>query len=151
MSRIRPYAMTTLFVAAAFGVRLLFSPALGERSPLIAFTLAVLAAAARYGSGPALYATVLSAVLGIWAFIEPDYLFAPLPIDAWANVGAFLASSAGILLITENLRRSREETLQSLDALQGERERLRAVLESTTDSVFLLDRFWRFAYLYPRA
>ncbi len=151
VSLLRPYALATLYVAAAFAVRLLAAPALGERSPLIVFTLAVLLAAARHGVGPGLLATLLSTFVGGWAFIGAPYGFTGLPLDAWANVSVFLASSAGILVIADRLRRSREDASRAIEALREERARLGGILESTTDSVFLLDRDWRFVFLNQRA
>ena len=103
----RPYLLTAVLVLAAFVARLLLDPLLQGRSPFLLFTLAVLAAAARYGPRSGILATLLSAALGTWAFLPPRRSFGPFALDEWANLVAFVITSFAIILLARKLLEAR--------------------------------------------
>src|SRR5215472_18099997 len=70
------YGFAVLVVLAATGVRLAFNAVVGVYAPTVLFGLAVIAAAWFGGRGPGLAATALSALSGVWFFVEPPYSFA---------------------------------------------------------------------------
>jgi len=140
------YAEAALYVALAFTARLMLDPALQDRSPLLFFTLPVLAAAARHGVGPGAFATLLGAGAGVWAFMGPHFSFGLLSVDEWANVGSFFATSAGIVYIAERLRRARAAEATTAEAaeetaaqLRGSEERYRAIVETAVDAIVVID------------
>ena len=75
MARLRSYSLAALAVAAAFAIRWALTPVLGAELPFITLFFAVFFAAWQGGLGPAVAATLLSAVLALFAFIPPRYAF----------------------------------------------------------------------------
>lgn len=77
-------------------VRFELDSLLGDDSPLLLYTLAMMAAGAMGGWKPGLLATVLSAVVGTTLFIEPksDWL---LPVEASDQVRILLFLTIGVL------------------------------------------------------
>jgi len=75
-SAARRYGTAILCVTFMLVVRLAFGPLMGSNSPLLAFTLAILAARRFGGLGPCLLATALSILCGLFFFIEPRFSFA---------------------------------------------------------------------------
>ena len=73
MARLRSYIFTVAAVTAAFLIRWLLTPVLGTELPFITFFFAVFFAAWLGGLGPAIVATLLSALLALFAFIQPIY------------------------------------------------------------------------------
>ncbi len=74
-SKSSQYFVAIAATAVAFTARFLLEPVLGDVAPLLVFTLSVVVAAWYGGLGPGLLATALSALLGIYFFIEPIYSF----------------------------------------------------------------------------
>jgi len=82
---------------AALVARLVVDPLIGDAAPYTLFILAVLFAAVRLGTGPAVLTTVLSAIVATGLFVPPR--------DAWVLTQerityaiAFCAISAGAVL-----------------------------------------------------
>ena len=97
-----------MLIAAAFTIRTLLDPLLGDRSPFLFFAVAVLFAGARFGVKVGLIVTVLSTVVGRWAFLAPRHSFGQMTSDEWTNVSAFIVTSLAMLIFTNQLVRSRE-------------------------------------------
>src|SRR3982750_4265140 len=68
-----PYLVAAGAVVVMAVVRWLLAPLLGGQLPFTTFVVAVLVAAWYGGRGPALVATGLSALLGLFLFIPPTY------------------------------------------------------------------------------
>lgn len=73
--RLVPYVIALIGVLLAAAARYLLGPILGGLIPVVVFTLPVVATAIFGGFGPAIFATVLSAVAANYLFIEPRYSF----------------------------------------------------------------------------
>jgi PAS domain S-box-containing protein len=119
------YLAAVVLVAAAALVRLGFLQALGTRATYVTFYPAVMLAAL-YGGLPAgLLATVLSAGLAAYFWIEPPGLAIQDPGD-WLAMAIFLGSGTMISAVTEAMHRAqaraREAELQAGWAAAGRRE-----------------------------
>ncbi|HZN99482.1 MAG TPA: PAS domain S-box protein [Gemmatimonadales bacterium] len=68
-----PYLLAGAAVLVMAAARWLVAPVLGEQLPFTTFLIAVLVAAWFGGLGPAVFATALGAVLGMFLFIPPIY------------------------------------------------------------------------------
>ena len=112
-----PYLSAIAVVIAAFTVRLALDPLLQERSPFLAFAVAIIITAGRYGTGPGLVAAILSFGLAMFAFIAPGDLFT-LSIDQVTNVGLFLFASVAMLLFAAHMKKSNERSIQLQAELQ---------------------------------
>jgi two-component system sensor histidine kinase KdpD len=71
--RLRPYVLSTLYVAAALGVGTLIERFLDVRNLALVLLTAVLASAVTSGLGPALYACLASAFAFNFFFLEPRH------------------------------------------------------------------------------
>ena len=93
------YGFAVVVVLAATGVRLAFNAVVGVYAPTVLFGLAVIAAAWFGGRGPGLAATALSALSGVWFFVEPPYSFSfAHPEEIWA-LALFVFEGALIALL----------------------------------------------------
>src|SRR2546430_14122761 len=90
-SVVGPYLLAVIGVAAALGLRLLLSAAIGNRSPYLLFALAVLVAASYGGGGPGVLGTALRALSRSYFFCHPP--------DSPQNVLPGEASSPGPFLL----------------------------------------------------
>jgi PAS domain S-box-containing protein len=136
----RAYLLALLLVAAAFLARLALDPLLGERSPFLFFTLAVLVAGARLGVGAGLAATALSTVAGMWAFMAPRWAMGPLTSDEWTNIAAFVATSLAMLLFAHQLVRSRASEAESAAAKRTSEDREQKLIDAVQDyAIFQID------------
>jgi K+-sensing histidine kinase KdpD len=68
-----PYLLAGAAVLVMAAARWVLAPILGEQLPFTTFLIAVLVAAWFGGLGPAVFATALGAVLGLFLFIPPIY------------------------------------------------------------------------------
>ena len=136
-TRLKGYVVALLLVAIAVAARLVSDPLLGERSPFLFFTLAVLVAGGRYGPGPGLLATLASALVGTFNFLPPRFAFGPLTSDTTSNLAAFVITSIGIVVIAHQLRRSRREEARSRAARASLEERERRLIDAVQDYAIL--------------
>ena len=149
----RCYALACLVVGAATLARLLLDPLLGGQVPFLLFTLAVLACVP-LGTGPALLATALGAVLGDLVFLAPRWALAldPPALRAtalFAAVGVAVASLGRSLALAERRlederRAGRARTLAAGDLLQ-------TVIDGVPDPVSVKDREGRLVFLNQSA
>ena len=179
MARLRSYTFAVAAVAAGFLIRWLLTPVLGTELPFITLFFAVFFAAWVGGLGPALVATLLSAVLALYAFIPPIYeLDLTNPI---AQIGTlfFVITGASVGLLGRARRRAVRLAAESLGAAnaataeaQAERARAEAeapraeeaaadaeearphaesILTSIAAGVRVLSREWTLRYMKPAA
>jgi C4-dicarboxylate-specific signal transduction histidine kinase len=112
-----PFVAAAVFVLIAYLIRLGLSPALGQRSPWLLFTVAIVVAAGRYGVGPGLLAIVLSLAIGLLALVGTG-AFASIPAESIASLAVFLVTGAAMLVFAAHLKASQERTLRLQSELQ---------------------------------
>jgi len=95
----QPYLFSTVYVGLAFAFGTLLSRTLDVRNIALAFLMAVLASAATSGLGPALFGSVLAALVFNFFFLDPLYTFT---ISDPESVVAFLFF-IGAAFATSNL------------------------------------------------
>src|SRR5262245_30784721 len=121
-AKLSRYGVALTSIAITFIARYELESALGDVAPLIVFTLAVMIAAWYGGLGPGLLATVLSAIIGDYFFIEPLYTFRIYNVAERIEVALFLC--IGILIsILSQARISSEMNRQQLLASEQEARR----------------------------
>jgi two-component sensor histidine kinase len=109
------WAASSGLVLLAFAVRY---AVLGERptAPYLTFFPAIVISAVLFGRGSGIWATIISAVLGVYFFVEPVHSFAILDTDTAVGLGLFVVSGFAIAAITEALHLAYVE----VEAGQGE-------------------------------
>jgi signal transduction histidine kinase/CheY-like chemotaxis protein len=126
-STIGRYVLAAAAVGLAFGVRLAAKPLIGNASPFLFFTPAVMVAAWFGGIGPALFSTGIGAELGNYFFLsrigEPDF-------ERWDRVAMFLLVACLIIALTTVVKASRRRLAESL----WREQRARAEAEATNQS-----------------
>lgn len=96
------YAATALIVGLAFVLRLALEAVLRDY-PLLLFIPAVFLSALLFDKGSGFFATLLSAVLAAWYFIEPRGSLL-VPIETLVPLGLYVAIGFAIAAVTEALR-----------------------------------------------
>jgi PAS domain S-box-containing protein len=134
------YGGAMLLVAAAFLIRWAADPLLGERSPFLLFTFAVLVAGSRWGVGPGVAAAALSTFAGTLAFVRPKGAILPLTLDEVTNIAAFVATSIAILIFAHVLVRSRTTAFSTAAAARTTEARERRLIDAVQDyAIYELD------------
>jgi PAS domain S-box-containing protein len=157
--------VAVVVVLAAAVVRLVFLQPLGVRAPFVVFYPALVLAALYGGWRTGLLATLLSAALVDYFWIEPVGRF------TWGDSADRLAMAVFLLagglssVIAESMRRAqgRARELETrarialarqedLDALRTSEERFRSVLEQSVDCLYRYDlQAGRYEYISPAA
>lgn len=112
------YLLAAGAVAAAMAVRYLLNPILGQQGPYLVVTLAIVVAALRGGFGPALFATVLGALIGTWLFMSDGREQLLLPANI-ARTVLFLAIGLSISVVGGRLRQSQHALAASVRQLRA--------------------------------
>ncbi|MDI1448746.1 ATP-binding protein [Polyangium sp. 6x1] len=111
------YGLSIAVMLVVVIVRFSLEPWMGDNAPLLALLLPVAIAAAYGGIWPGIFATSLSALLGILLFLSP---LGSLSIDSFADqvrLALFLVMGFSISVLNERARRGREAGLaRNLDA-----------------------------------
>jgi K+-sensing histidine kinase KdpD len=102
------YAVAVLACIAAWGVRILLDPLLGQQITYAPLLLSVAFAAWYGGLGPAAFATLLGAAISWYAYLSPRDRFGVLDIDDAVQLGLYCAAALAIGGIASALRASRE-------------------------------------------
>ena len=121
------YGVACGAVALATATKVMLDPALGGYSPFVLFSAAVMVSAWFGGMGPALGATILSALLGAFFFFPPRFSFAIASHSDRLRLVVFVMEMALISLLGGALhaaRRRAEDSERSLQAEMAERTRL---------------------------
>lgn len=111
VSAARAVTLTVVAVAAAFAVRLALRPAIGDASPFLVFTPAVMTAAFYGGAAAGVLATILSALLGSHFFLQA--LGEP-SVERWDRIALFVLVGALITLLSAMIRSTRKRLGESL-------------------------------------
>jgi signal transduction histidine kinase/ActR/RegA family two-component response regulator len=134
-STLGQYVTAAAAVALAFSVRLALKPLIGNASPFLLFTPAVMAAAWYGGVGPAIMATGAGAVLGNHFFLrtigEPG-------LEQWDRVALFLLVGGLLISLTTVLRASRRRLADSLWREQKARAEAEAANQTKDDFISLI-------------
>jgi signal transduction histidine kinase len=112
-----PFVSAAVFVIIAYLIRLGLSPVLGDRSPWLLFTVAIVVAAGRYGVRPGLLAIGLSFVLGLFAFVTGGGIASISP-ESLAGLVVFIATGAAMLVFAAHLKATQERTMRLQAELQ---------------------------------
>jgi PAS domain S-box-containing protein len=119
--RIRDMAVAVAIVLAAALLRLVFLPGLGMRVAFITFYPAIMLAALYGGLRAGVLATLLSAGIADWFWMEPaGSFYLSDPFD-WLALAIFVASGLLIAWVAEQLRRTNARQRRDLEALVAER------------------------------
>ncbi len=97
--QLKPYLLSTAYVASALMVGLLLSRVLDVRNIALVFLMAVLASAVTVGLWPALFASVFSAAMLNFFFLEPLYTLVISDPESVIALGFFF----GVAVIASNL------------------------------------------------
>ena len=151
------YAVAVAVVIAAAAIRLAFLSAMGTQAPYLIFFPAVMFAAIYGGLSPGLLATVISAALTDYFWIEPVNSFAIRHLSDELSIVIFLLSGGMIAWVADSMRRAHAraseaeaeallaaEREKAAEALFEGRAKLEAALASMTDAVFISDVQGRF-------
>jgi two-component system sensor histidine kinase KdpD len=96
---LKPYLLSTAYVTAALGFGLLLSRFLDVRNIALVFLMAVLASAVTVGLWPALFASVISAAVLNFFFLDPLYTLVISDPESVVALGFFF----GVAVIASNL------------------------------------------------
>ena len=143
---------SVVLVAAATLLRLGFLQLLGTRATYITFYPAV-TLAALYGGLPAgLLATVLSAMVADYLWLQPTHTFAITDPADWLSIAIFIVSGTLISVVAEAMHRARArasqaetqarvaaERARAAEAMRESEDRLRFALETSHTGAWDLD------------
>ena len=130
--RIKQYALAVACVLAVILLRVVLAPVLGERSPYMLFTLAVMIAAAYGGLRSGIIATLLSAIAAALLF-SGDFFSASFDLGGFVNIALFTGIGVAISAVY-----SRVSRLQR--AAVAEQEKYKLLVEGVTDyAIYGLD------------
>jgi signal transduction histidine kinase/ActR/RegA family two-component response regulator len=143
------FALLAVLAAAALRFRL---DGVVHNQPFVTFIFAVLLVAAFAGSGPAVVATILSSVAGVYFFMEPAGAFKALSSDNLVRLIAFSAIGLSISVLTEArtraIRAAVDAQVQAAEArnrqlaeekIRKREEFLRGVLDSLPHEIAVID------------
>ncbi len=97
----------------ALGIKLALSPTLGQKTPFLLFFAAVSFSAWYGGTGPAVLAIVLSALLAKWFFLAPFHTFMVEPSELLRML-SFSAEASLVAFLSLQLRQAREAAEQGV-------------------------------------
>jgi PAS domain S-box-containing protein len=129
-----------LFVVVAAVIRFALNPLLGTTVPYMFFILAVMVAAVRLGTGPAVAATIFGAAAGTFLFVPPRFAFVPFPPDRTPYIIAFLIICAGIVLFARRLDAQRAQLLVREKRVASEAREQRLIDAAQGYAIYELDR-----------
>lgn len=151
------YLVALAAVLVAGALRWPLSPWLGETSPFMLFTPAVLIAAAYGGLGPGLLATLLAGIFGHIFFHKPYGSAAVHDSAEIIRLLLFLLSGTLISVLswglTDAWRRAEgesREVYRQVRRFRASEERYRRMFETAYEGILCLDAEHRCTYLNPR-
>lgn len=103
-SRLIHYTTAVLAATAAAAIRVSFMPFFGDRNELVMFYPAVMVSAWLGGVWPGIVATVVSALLVGYLFLEPVHTLRPIHHSDLVALAIFVATGIVISMLNENLR-----------------------------------------------
>jgi len=147
------YAIAVLACIAAWALRAMLDPLLGQQMSYSPMLMAVAFAAWYGGLGPAVLATLLGGAIAWFAYLSPTNRFGSLSIEDSVQLGLYAAAALCIGGIASALRASREraQTLarevltreagleRTRGELAAERDRSQVTLQAIADAVIATD------------
>ena len=130
------YVAALLAVALAAAVRVALHPLLEYRGPFVLMFLAVAVSGWFGGFGPGFLATILSAVIGLYLFIDPIYSIENLPSSYAVFTALFILGGIVISILSESMHRARERAVIGAEELRqevAERERIAIELKESVE------------------
>ncbi|MGY4226219.1 two-component system sensor histidine kinase KdpD [Bradyrhizobium sp. USDA 4503] len=138
----RPYLMALLLAALGLGAAKLIQPFFGIENVDLVFLTAVVGAAARYGLGPSLLASVAASLCYNFFFLPPVYTFT---ITDPTNVAAFFFFMLIALLVSNVAARVRTQADTAISRVRTT-ESLYAFSRKLAGTATLDDVLWATAY-----
>jgi PAS domain S-box-containing protein len=137
---LRAYVSAVGLVLAAFAVRLLIQPLVGDQVPYLTFFLAVIAAAALFGLRAGIVALGASALLATYFILPPPLALFPIaPSDAVGLIG-FLLVGGAMLYFIKLFGRSKARELESREAAFASETREQRLIDAAQDfAIYELD------------
>lgn len=136
MSRVVPYGVAALLIAAAAGLQLALEPLSGPAVPYVPFFAAILLAGWYGGFGPGALATGSAALLVMEVFLPPPGL--AIGARDWLPLGLFVGTGLGMSWISHRLRQA-EAGQKAVGHLATTRaERLDAIINTTVDGIIVI-------------
>jgi diguanylate cyclase (GGDEF)-like protein/PAS domain S-box-containing protein len=121
-------ALAAVIVAAA--IRYMLGPTLGATIPVVMSTVPVVVGAFYGGFGPAVFATLASALISIYFFVPPYYSFAIANDAGIVSILVFLGVGLAIALLGKKLKASQADATQKTRRLVETANRLEFTLDS---------------------
>ncbi|MDC0747663.1 PAS domain S-box protein [Polyangium mundeleinium] len=145
------YGVAVAAVAVVTAIRLALDPVLGEHSPFLIFTLAVVAAAWYGGLRAALFAMALAALSSAFFVVPPKFVLVLPTTSAQAQFTLFLCTATGLSYLMDSLHRARIRAEVTEQKARASEEWLRVTLRSIGDGVIATDEVGRVAFMNPSA
>ncbi|MEX0611956.1 MAG: DUF4118 domain-containing protein, partial [Pirellulales bacterium] len=109
---------------AAWGLRVLFAPMLGDRLPFITFFPMIFVVAWWGGFRPTLFATILSVLLLSYFILEPKYSFSIEMVEYRFGLGIFAAVALAAGWLGEKLRAAHRALQMAAENAIGKHDQL---------------------------
>jgi len=129
------------------GIRLALDPLLGENSPFLIFTLAVVLAAWYGGLRAALVAMALAAFASTLLIVPPRGSLMLPRLSDQVQLALFLGTGGGLSYLVDSLHRARTRAEVAEGNMRANEEWLRVTLRSIGDGVIATDEAGRVAFM----
>jgi signal transduction histidine kinase/CheY-like chemotaxis protein len=120
---IKHYIVALVGIVLATAVRYLLGPILGASIPVVLYTVPVAISAIYGGFGPAVFATIISALIANFLFIQPYYSFRIEDPASFVIVITFLLVGAVLSFLGKRLKKLQLKAEQQAQLLRTENER----------------------------
>jgi K+-sensing histidine kinase KdpD len=134
------------FVLIAAIARLMLSPFLTLEVPFITFFVAVGLTAWYNGIGPAVFASILSALLAAYLFIPPLWSLQVNPQHLIA-ITVFSAEAIALAYLIHVLQRRIEQARKGKDELAMSETRFRELVERSPFGIYVVDSEFRISHM----
>lgn len=142
-------ALALATVGATYLLRVLLAPWLGERGPLLLFTIPILVCALYIGRTPAIVAAILSWLIGLAQFAAHP----PVTTTDIAYLITYAVVAVGIILLSSRIKHANEialglkahaegessRAIQSAEDLERRERHLRSILDNVPDAMIVID------------
>jgi CheY-like chemotaxis protein len=122
------FVVAIVAVLAAWGLRVLLAPWLGERLPFVSFLPMLFVLAWWGGLWPTLYATLLSALVLSYAILEPIGSFYISHPEYRVGLGVFVAIGIATGFLGERFHSAKREGEKAIESATKEGEQLRVTI-----------------------
>ncbi len=148
------YGAAILFTLAAFALRLVLRPVLGDENPFLLFLFAVGCSAWYGGVSAGLLATLLATFLSVYFFLPPYNLPQLASPQQAGHLALFVFECVGVSLLCRNLsvtrgrsERQQAALLESSRNLRAKQSQLRLITDALPALIAYVDRDERFRFV----